>query len=106
MDENKLRGQMGLCLRAGQAAFGEDACLKALRTGEAGLLILDGDISENAWDRYETAGKRETIPVYRIRPGLLWESTGKPGKAMAVKKGGFVEPMLRSLETKESAERG
>ena len=79
MDEKKLRGQMGLCLRAGQAVFGEDACLKALRTGEAGLLILDGDISENALQRYETAGAREHVPMFWIRPGLLWESTGKPG---------------------------
>ena len=69
------------------------------------MLILDGDISENALQRYETAGAREHVPMFWIRPGLLWESTGKPGKAMAVKKGGFVEPMLRSLETKGPAER-
>ena len=99
MDERKLKGQMGLCLRAGQAIFGEEACQKAMRDGTAGLLILDEEISESAGDKYETLGAREEIPVYRIRAGLLWESTGKPGKAMAVRKGGWTETMLRSLKT-------
>ena len=99
MNEKKLKGQMGLCLRAGQAIFGEEACLGAMREGRAGLLILDGEISESARARYEALGSREAIPVYSIRPGLLWESTGKPGKAMAVQRGGWTESMLRSLET-------
>ncbi|MBR2822951.1 MAG: hypothetical protein IKE24_04635 [Clostridia bacterium] len=105
MDERKLKGQLGLCVRAGQAVFGEDACLKAMRDGKAGLLILDGEISDGAGERYEALGKREGIPVVRIRPGLLWESTGKPGKAMVVRAGGFTEPMLRSLETEGPARR-
>ena len=33
MDEKRLRGLMGLCVRAGQGIFGEDSCLKALRSG-------------------------------------------------------------------------
>ena len=99
MDERKLKGQMGLCLRAGQAIFGEEACQKAMRDGKAGLLILDEEISESAGARYETLGAREGIPIRRIRAGLMWESTGKPGKAMAVQKGGWTESMLRSLET-------
>ena len=41
MEENKLRGLMGLCVRAGQAAFGMDGCLQAIRTGKVGLLLLD-----------------------------------------------------------------
>ena len=41
MDEKRLRGLMGLCVRAGQAVFGEDGCRKAISTGECGILLTD-----------------------------------------------------------------
>ena len=41
MDEHKLRGLMGLCARARQAVFGEDGCLKTIRAGNCGVLLLD-----------------------------------------------------------------
>ena len=41
MDEQKVRGLMGLTVRAHQATFGEDGCLKALRKGQCALLLAD-----------------------------------------------------------------
>ena len=38
--ENKLRGLMGLCVRARQAVFGEDGCMKTIRAGNCGVLLL------------------------------------------------------------------
>ena len=42
MNETKLKGLMGLCVRAGQAVFGEDSCMKAVREGKTALLLTDG----------------------------------------------------------------
>ena len=39
--ETKLRGLMGLCVRARQATFGEDGCLKSIRGGGCAVLLLD-----------------------------------------------------------------
>ncbi len=107
MDERKLRGQMGLCVRAGQAVFGEENCLKALRGGQAGLLIMDGDISRNSRDRYAEACGKAGVPGAVLPAGMMEEATGKPAMAMAVRKGSFAEQMIRSLgETPGKTEQG
>ena len=52
MDENRLKGLMGLCLRAGQAVFGEEGCRSAIRNGSCGVLLLDRGISEGSGKKY------------------------------------------------------
>ena len=44
MDEKRLRGLMGLSVRAGQAVFGEDGCLRLLRSDGCGVLLMDETI--------------------------------------------------------------
>ena len=91
MDERRLAGLMGLCVRAGQCIFGEENCLKALRSGRGGLLLLDGDISEGSAEKYLSICGREKIPVCRLAPGMIGRATGKPGKAMVILPGSFAE---------------
>ena len=50
--ENKLRGLMGLCVRARQAVFGEDGCMKTIRAGNCGALLLDSGASKATRDKY------------------------------------------------------
>ena len=47
--ETKLRGLMGLCVRARQATFGEDGCLKSIRGGGCAVLLLDSGASGAAF---------------------------------------------------------
>ncbi len=91
MDEKRLRGLMGLCVRAGQAVFGEDGCRKAISSGECGVLLADGDMSENTRKRYESLCEQTGTRMAEIPAGLLEEATGRPGVAMAVKAGSFAE---------------
>ena len=98
MNEERLKGLMGLCVRAGQSIFGEDSCLKAIRSGQAALLILDGGISEKSAEKLECACDREAIPRFRLAEGLLEQATGRSGMAMAVRKGSFAEQMVRCLD--------
>ncbi len=91
MDARRIKGLMGLCLRAGQAVFGEDGCMKSLRSGECGLLLLDGGISPSAEEKYRKACERLGVPVILLPEDLLEEATGRPGRAMAVRRGSFAE---------------
>ena len=69
-EEDKARGLLGLCARAGQIAFGEDGCLGAIRTGKCGLLILDQGASANARKRYTDACRYYRVPLATAAAGL------------------------------------
>lgn len=97
MDERRLKGLMGLCVRAGQAVFGEEACRKAVAGGQCGLLLADGGISAKSLKRYEEICGYTETRMAMLPPGLLAEATGKPGAAMAVKQGNFSEQMISCL---------
>ena len=97
MDERRMKGLMGLCVRAGQAVFGEDGCRRAVANGQCGILLADGDISDNSRKRYEELCRRTGTRMELLPPGLLAEATGKPGAAMAVKTGSFSEQMISCL---------
>jgi len=96
VDENKLRGLMGLCVRARQATFGMDGCLKAVRTSQAGVALLDAGASAATKDKFLSACEHHGIPVHVVPQGLLQEATGRPGVTMTVAQGGLAN-QLRSL---------
>lgn len=94
MDERRIKGLMGLCVRAGQAVFGEDGCRRSVTGKQCGLLLLDGNISGSSRKRYQELCERTGTRMEILPPGLLAEATGKPGAAMAVKEGTFSEQMI------------
>ena len=96
MNEQRIRGLMGLCVRAGQGVFGEESCLKALRTGQAALLIMDESISPGSAEKFERLCEREEIPLRRLPAGLMEEATGRPGKTMAIRPGSFAEQLAEA----------
>ena len=100
--ENKLRGLMGLCVRARQAVFGEDGCMKTIRGGNCGVLLLDSGASTATQDKYRGVCENASTPLELLPEGLLHEATGKPGVAMAILQGGFarqVQQIMNSTDT-------
>ena len=95
--ENKLRGLMGLCLRARQAVFGEDGCMKTIRGGNCGVLLLDSGASEATRDKYRGVCSNAGTLLVELPEGLLHEATGKPGVAMAILKGGFAGQVIQMM---------
>ena len=93
--ENKLRGLMGLCVRARQAVFGEDGCMKTIRAGNCGVLLLDSGASQATRDKYRGVCANANTPMVELPQGLLHEATGKPGMAMAILKGGFANQAIQ-----------
>ena len=47
MDEKKLSGLIGLCMRARQLTLGTDMALRTVREGRAALLLMDAGASAN-----------------------------------------------------------
>lgn len=97
VDMSKLRGWMGLCVRAHQAVFGEDGCLRCVRGGECGVLLLDAGASSATRARYTSVCERNGVPLGVLPEGLLHSATGKPGVAMAIRTGGLAEQIVRLL---------
>ena len=95
MDERRMKGLMGLCVRAGQAVFGEEGCRKAIMNGKCGILLADRDISDNSRERYEEMCRMTGTRMEMLPSGMLGEATGKPGVAMAVRSGSFSEQIIR-----------
>ena len=101
MDENRVRGYMGLSVRAGLAVFGEEGCLKSVRNATCALLLVDAAASENTLDRYRSACQRTGIPCFILSENLLWQATGRPGMAMAVKPGGLADQLIGLLSSQD-----
>jgi ribosomal protein L7Ae-like RNA K-turn-binding protein len=98
MNEAGLKGMLGLCVRAGQADFGEEGCGKALKTGQSAVLILDAGASENTRKRYDSQCRNAGVPLAVVPEGLIEQATGKPGVAMAVRKGPFSQRIIDCLK--------
>ena len=99
MDESRLKGILGLAVRAGQAAFGEDGCRKLLESGKCGILLLDEAASANTRKRYESLCGRTGTRMAVLPEALIEDATGRQNIVMAVIKGGFAEQAERCLRT-------
>ena len=97
MDEKRLKGMMGFCVRAGQAVFGAEACGKAIASGTGGILLADGAASQNTVERYRRLCGAAGVRLYIIPAGLIEEATGKPGAAMFIRGGSFEEQISGCL---------
>jgi len=97
MNDRELKGIMGLCVRAGQAVFGEESCLKAIAAGQCGALLIDGAISPGSREKYERACRQSGVPLILLQEGLIGIATGRPGMAMAIRKGSFSERVTGGL---------
>ena len=71
--ETKLRGLMGLCVRARQATFGEDGCLKSIRGGGCAVLLLDSGASKATQDKYRGVCDNAGVQMALQPDGRAWQ---------------------------------
>ena len=81
MNVQKLKGMIGLAARARQTAAGADACRILIRSGECGVLLIDGGTAYNTRKRAEEMCERTGTPR-RILP----EGGGRWGKVWFIRK--------------------
>lgn len=61
--KNKAFSYLGLSMRAGKIVSGDEGVLKAIRSGEAQLVILASDASDNAKKKYQDKCLSYKIPI-------------------------------------------
>ena len=94
LDEKRLKGLLGICVRSGQAVFGEDNCRKADVKGICGLVLVDSGVSVNTRKRYETLCRGAETKLVFLPERLLEAATGKEYMAMAIRKGLLLDQVL------------
>jgi ribosomal protein L7Ae-like RNA K-turn-binding protein len=90
---NKVLSRLGLAMRAGKLISGEETVLKAVRSGEAKLVLLAGDASENTAkkisDKCNSYNVQLLIGFTRFELG---SAVGKPERVLfAVTDRGFAD---------------
>ena len=97
MNETKLKGMLGLALRARQASLGMDACRILIRSGKCGIMLLDGDTGSNSRKKAQDMCNQADVPVMILPAGMIAEATGRGNIAAAVRKGPFAEQLADCL---------
>lgn len=95
MSDEKLRGAIGLAMRAGKCISGREACLSAIKANSAKLIIIDDNASKNTYDEWSHISDIKRLRLITLK-GLDW-AIGRPDKKIAViTDNGFVK-MIESL---------
>jgi len=91
MMTNKLLSSLGLAMRAGKLVAGDDAVMKAIRSGEAKLVVLAEDASANAQKKYRDKCSFYQVPLVEYGTRLeLGSAVGKKERVVfAVMDPGF-----------------
>lgn len=91
MMKNKLFQTLGLAMRAGKVVSGDDTVMKAVRSGEAKLVLLASDAAPNAQKKFRDKCSHYRIPL--LEYGSRHELGAAVGKVervvLAVTEAGF-----------------
>ena len=91
-------GLIGLCMRAGRISLGAPNAEKAIRSGTAKLVLLDGGASANTRKAVADACSYRKVPLETLPPDLLGSAVGRPGRmCAAVTDEGFAEQIQKRL---------
>ncbi|WP_207952066.1 L7Ae/L30e/S12e/Gadd45 family ribosomal protein [Paenibacillus turpanensis] len=90
---------IGLAMRAGKLATGDEAVLKAVRSKTAKLVLLATDASDNARKKYKDKCSFYDVPVLeQLTREQLGQGIGKPERVViAVTDDGFAELIRKGL---------
>lgn len=76
----RLAGFLGLCARAGQPSYGQEACVGQIRLNQAAVALLDADSSPNTKKRLRDACQSHPTPLFEVPAGVLGAAMGKAGR--------------------------
>ena len=94
MNTQKVRGMLGLAIRARQAALGMDACRMMIRSGKCGVLLIDGSAGINTRKKAEELCGKTGTPMRVLQEGMIEDATGKSNMVAGLPKGSFAEQVL------------
>ena len=97
MNEQRVKGMLGLAVRAREACFGDDACRKLIESGKCGIVLMDEETGPNTRKKYGELCGRVGITLAILPRGLMEEATGRTNRVAALRKGAFAEQMTACL---------
>jgi len=80
---NKCLNMLGLCARARKIAVGTQAAGIAIKKGDARLVVIDEDASEETKKEFREASCAKNIPFIIMQGASLGDAVGKPGRRIA-----------------------
>jgi len=93
-----ISGLLGLCSRAGQITLGTDMVIQEIRSGRAGLVLLDEGASQGTKKKISDACAYRSVPLHRMPEGEIDRACGKDGRmAAAVRPGKLCQQMILLL---------
>lgn len=98
-----VSGLLGLACRAGQITLGSEMTIQEIRSGRAGLVLLDEGASEGTSKKISDACAYRQILLHRMPEGEISRACGKEGRmAAAIKPGKLCQQIIRLLSTPEN----
>lgn len=76
----RAMGMLGLCARARRLESGLDACVKAVRSGKACLVLMDAGTGVNSAKTVKDACAFRNVPLIVLEEGELSRSIGRDGR--------------------------
>ncbi len=64
--DKKIQSLLSLCQKAGKLVAGEDVCLRAIQSGDAKLILISTDASENTKKKFTDKSKYYNIKALSI----------------------------------------
>lgn len=83
MNNHKIEGLLGICMKAGALSFGTDACMDIIQKRKVKLILVAEDAAERTKKNFEIVCKENHIPIcFYGTIETLSKSIGKPNKAV------------------------
>ena len=95
----RLKGFLGLCGRAGEITLGQDACVLAVRSETAALVLMDEGSAPTTRKRFSDSCASHHVPLYEVPQGMISQALGKDGRmTVTVKRGRMAQKLLELLK--------
>ena len=87
---------LGLCMRAGKVISGQDACVSLIRKGDAAIVLVDEEASENTKKRLNDACQHHDVILLQLEKDNLGYAIGKPDrKVVALAKDNMANKLIQ-----------
>ena len=94
MNDQKLKGLIGLAVRARQAVLGMDACRILINSGKCGVLLIDEGAGLSTRKKAEALCIKSGTPMKTLTAGFIEEATGKSNTVIGLYKKVFSDEIL------------
>jgi ribosomal protein L7Ae-like RNA K-turn-binding protein len=100
MNQSRLTALLGFAQKSRKLVSGEAAVDNAVRSGQAKLLIIASDASDNTRKGYRDSASFYNVPFYEVlSKDQIGHSIGKPPRAvLAVTDAGFGKAISEALQ--------